>query len=338
MAAEPDHPGAAHYIIHGYDYPTLAPARPRRRAPLRQVRAGGAACAAHALTHLRAARHVAGDDPGQYHRGGGREEPRQSGRPHARARLPGLRVPAAGAGRGGQEGARGGPGHHGRPRRTEGRIRAPHRALRHRRHGSALGDGARAMAGGRQHRAAAEPLCPHRVDDLLRARHRRGAHGQSGPGPDRCRQDRDPSRRAPAGQEHVLGRAGGDPAAGGGGMGRARRGQERRGPPPDALGRRAGGSHREAQHHAGADRHGARAVRRSPDGHGPARAGRARVRGVAQARPRPLQGASRRGPRRRAGGGPGDGQELLRPAGDRGGARRHPAPGAGPGQSVPGSK
>jgi tetratricopeptide (TPR) repeat protein len=25
MAAEPDHPGAAHYIIHGYDYPTLAP-------------------------------------------------------------------------------------------------------------------------------------------------------------------------------------------------------------------------------------------------------------------------------------------------------------------------
>src|SRR5882724_12904129 len=24
MAAEPDHPGAAHYIIHGYDYPTLA--------------------------------------------------------------------------------------------------------------------------------------------------------------------------------------------------------------------------------------------------------------------------------------------------------------------------
>ena len=24
LAAEPDHPGAAHYIIHGYDYPTLA--------------------------------------------------------------------------------------------------------------------------------------------------------------------------------------------------------------------------------------------------------------------------------------------------------------------------
>ena len=25
FAAEPDHPGAAHYMIHGYDYPPLAP-------------------------------------------------------------------------------------------------------------------------------------------------------------------------------------------------------------------------------------------------------------------------------------------------------------------------
>src|SRR5262249_11747381 len=38
FAVEPDHPGAAHYIIHGYDYPPLAqrgltPARPTARFP-----------------------------------------------------------------------------------------------------------------------------------------------------------------------------------------------------------------------------------------------------------------------------------------------------------------
>ena len=76
------------------------------------------------------------------------------------------------------------------------RVRACHRALRHRGDGGALDDGARAVAGGGERRAAPEPLCPHRVDDLLRARHRRGAHRQCGPGPGRCRQARRASRCA----------------------------------------------------------------------------------------------------------------------------------------------
>ena len=55
FAAAPDHPGAAHYLIYAYDYPTVAA----------RGLAVGATCPPYALAHLRATRHVAGDDPGQ---------------------------------------------------------------------------------------------------------------------------------------------------------------------------------------------------------------------------------------------------------------------------------
>ena len=43
-----------HYIIHAYDYPSLAAPRPRSRPALRRDRALGAARAAHAVAHLHA--------------------------------------------------------------------------------------------------------------------------------------------------------------------------------------------------------------------------------------------------------------------------------------------
>ena len=106
LAAEPDHPGAAHYIIHGYDYPTLAQ-RGLDAARRYDKFAPAVPHALHMPSHIYV---LLGMWPetiqGNITAAAAEKTPRQSGRPHARARLPGLRVPAAGAGRGGQEGAR----------------------------------------------------------------------------------------------------------------------------------------------------------------------------------------------------------------------------------------
>ena len=53
---QPQHPGVAHYLIHLYDYPADRRERPRCGAALRQDRAGGGTCPAHAVTHLHARR------------------------------------------------------------------------------------------------------------------------------------------------------------------------------------------------------------------------------------------------------------------------------------------
>jgi hypothetical protein len=74
FAATPDHPGAVHYLIHAYDYPTLA----GRGQAVRPVRPVGAARAPHAFAHLCAARHVARDHPEQPRRGRGRAAARES--------------------------------------------------------------------------------------------------------------------------------------------------------------------------------------------------------------------------------------------------------------------
>ncbi len=52
FAAQADHPGVAHYLIHSYDFPPIAAEGPAGRAALRLHRAVGAARAAHALAHL----------------------------------------------------------------------------------------------------------------------------------------------------------------------------------------------------------------------------------------------------------------------------------------------
>ena len=55
-ATNRNHPGAAHYLIHCYDYPALATRAWRR--PAATDRAVGSARAAHALAHLHPPRHV----------------------------------------------------------------------------------------------------------------------------------------------------------------------------------------------------------------------------------------------------------------------------------------
>ena len=62
FAAQPDHPGLAHYIIHAYDAPPLAERALERGAPLRADRAVRPARPAHAVAHLHPARPVAGID------------------------------------------------------------------------------------------------------------------------------------------------------------------------------------------------------------------------------------------------------------------------------------
>ena len=53
---QPHHPGVVHFLIHAYDFPSIAEHGHRRRAALRGDRAGLAACAAHAVAHLFARR------------------------------------------------------------------------------------------------------------------------------------------------------------------------------------------------------------------------------------------------------------------------------------------
>ncbi len=93
----------------------------------------------------------------------------------------------------------------------------------------------------------------------------------------------------------VLGRADRDPATRRGRLDGARGGEGRRGLRADAVRGRARGLHGEAQHHARADRHGARALRRHAHGSRPAGSGRAGVRGVAAGRAEPVQVVARRG-------------------------------------------
>ncbi len=54
----PDHPGLAHYIIHAYDQPALAPRAARCGQALREDRARCAARPAHAIAHVHARRRV----------------------------------------------------------------------------------------------------------------------------------------------------------------------------------------------------------------------------------------------------------------------------------------
>ena len=99
-AAQPDHPGIAHYIIHSYDVPALAPRAvdaARRYAKIAPV---GAARAAHAVAHVHAARLLAGLDRHQHPVGRRGAQGQRDRRRAARHRLPGLRVPADRPGRG----------------------------------------------------------------------------------------------------------------------------------------------------------------------------------------------------------------------------------------------
>ena len=163
FAAEPDHPGAAHYIIHGYDYPALAQRGLDRRAAATTQFAPAVPHALHMPSHIYV---LLGMWPetiqGNIVAAGGREAPRQSRRPHARARLPRLRATCSKA----QDAT---------PRRVldrgaraimadlaarKVRLRPSDRALRDRGDRGALGDGARPVARGRRASSRARTASP----------------------------------------------------------------------------------------------------------------------------------------------------------------------------------
>ena len=111
QAAQPDHPGIVHYIIHSYDYAPIAAKGLARRAPLCVAGARRAARAAHALAHLLDARHVARRDSGRIwrptranraytraHQSSARPRTSRQSRPLPPARLPDQRLLAARAG------------------------------------------------------------------------------------------------------------------------------------------------------------------------------------------------------------------------------------------------
>ena len=62
ISVRPQHPSVTHYLIHLYDYP------PAQKGLGTAIRAGGAACAAHALPHLHARRSLGGVNRGQRRR------------------------------------------------------------------------------------------------------------------------------------------------------------------------------------------------------------------------------------------------------------------------------
>ena len=107
FARQPEHPGLAHYIIHSFDVPPLAPRALDAARRYATHRARRAARAPHAVAHLHARRPVAGlDRRPTWRRRRRRARTRRRVRGAARARLSGVRVPADGAGRRGGAHAR----------------------------------------------------------------------------------------------------------------------------------------------------------------------------------------------------------------------------------------
>ena len=83
----PKHPGIAHYIIHAYDVPPLAPKALPRGSQLRRHRARRAARAPHALAHIHARRLLEGIGRQQRQVGRDRREDQRHRRGDACARL-----------------------------------------------------------------------------------------------------------------------------------------------------------------------------------------------------------------------------------------------------------
>ena len=91
-AAQPQHPGAAHFLIHAYDFPAIAEHGLDGGEALRLDRPGLAPRPAHAVAHFLPRRAMAGFDRQQYTVTRGVEDgPRRL----SRARLHGVRGPAA---------------------------------------------------------------------------------------------------------------------------------------------------------------------------------------------------------------------------------------------------
>ena len=174
---------------------------PRCRQPLRQDRAGRAACPAHAVAHLHPRRLLEGVDQLQHRLGEGGEGGQVGRRPAARQGLHGLCPSPA---RPGQGGAR-------RHRRdaaaTEFNPNMPAADYRARGLARALRDRAWRLERRGATAGPAECLQPGDGDHALRPRARRGALRQAGRRQGRHRQARGAARQAARGQGRLLVRA-----------------------------------------------------------------------------------------------------------------------------------
>ena len=229
FARQPDHPGLAHYIIHSFDVPPLAPRALRRGAALRDDRARGAARAPHAVAHLHARRRVAGVDRHQPARRPPRRA-RTARPPRSCTRSTTRSTPTCRPRRTPRPGAR--------STRSRRSARGSRRRRRQRRAAAAgyyalaaiparyaLERGAWAEAAALDAARDAVRLC--RRGHALRPRPRRGAQRQPRPRAAGRRAAGGAARRAADGEGRVLDRAGRDPAAHRGGVDGAGRGPAR---------------------------------------------------------------------------------------------------------------
>src|SRR5215831_18409954 len=250
--------------------------RPRRCHALRQDRARGAACAAHAVPHLHPRRLLEGIDCRQSSLGACGQGRQGSHRSAAWAGLHGLRLSAA------------------RPRqqcprrhRRDGEIshlrsRGTRRPVCACGKSGALHGRAWGLAGRRRARGQAVQVPLYRGDHTLRARARRGARGQAGGGEGRHRQARRTARPAARGEGRLLGRAGRYPVAGRERLAPLRPGQVRRRAQDHERGGRRRGQDREVAGHAGAAGAGARALWRDAARPRHGQGGARRLRGDAE--------------------------------------------------------
>ena len=264
FAAQPDHPGVAHYLIHSYDFPPIA----AKGLPAAKRYASIAPAAPHAL-HMPS--HI-------FTRVGSWQESIESNRASAKAAADAL------AASGPQTGLRSYEGLHaydymmygymqlGRDREARAlveevgatrKLNVDHFAggVRARRHPRALRARAGPVGGGGDADpdavgARLESLPAGRIHRLVRAWARRRAQRQPSAGPRRPRPDRGPARRADRGQEPVLGQSERGATAGGCGLDRPRRGPERGGPVAHAGLGGCRGRHREASGDARPDQAG----------------------------------------------------------------------------------
>jgi hypothetical protein len=160
FAVEPDHPGAAHYMIHGYDYPPLA----SQGLPAARRYAQFAPAVPHAL-HMPSHIYVLLGMWPETIQSNVLAAAAEKDRGNPDDRMHALDYLVYGYMQQAQdveakkivdEGTR----DHGRPRRAWVRLRSSDRALRDGGHRGTLGHGARQVAGGGGDRSAAQPL-PH---------------------------------------------------------------------------------------------------------------------------------------------------------------------------------
>ena len=174
----PDHPGLAHYIIHAYDVPALAPKALPARAPVCVARAGGAARAAHAVAHVHARRRLARFDRDEHGVRRRRARGEVVRRRAACARLSDLRLPAdrARRRRAGRDRTRAPGRQHRRRRRSR---RGGRRRVRLGRDARALRARAPPVGGGGAVAGAAGQHAVHTGHHALRPRDRPRAQRQS---------------------------------------------------------------------------------------------------------------------------------------------------------------